>query len=786
MTHQLNFSRDVEVPAAPEIMATLAAANAQTHRDHATMRLQALKEKACYVTTPHPSGRRLLLLVLLTGLVPILQAAEFVGSSSCQGCHEPAFEAWQKSHHYQAMLEPTEKTVLGNFDNQNFEYAGLRHRFFTHEGGYWVETDNAEGELEAFKIAFTFGFYPLQQYLIGIEDGRFQALNIVWDSRPEKEGGQRWFHLYPNEAIDHEDILHWTGAFQNWNSRCASCHSTDLKKNYNAAANSYQTTFSEINVACEACHGPGSDHVSWAQQGIEETRDELPNKGLSVNLINSAVWERKEKQLTANRVDGSGPTDQIAVCAGCHSRRSEMSSVQATGHYADMFRLRLLEQDLYFPDGQIDQEVYVFGSFLQSKMYAAGVTCTNCHQPHGDKLLVSGNGLCAQCHDADTFNAQDHHHHRQASPGAECVNCHMPARTYMGVDDRRDHSFRIPEPRLSTELGTPNACNKCHDDKDPAWASEALKHWGVSDDVRASHAPVLAQARSNNSAVAPRLHALAKNSSYPAILRATAMLETRRFPNAQGWELLQGGLQSADELIRVATVRSLDWMTAPERYSILQPLVSDPVRSVRMEVANRLADIPLEQLPPDNRQALGLLRNEYLKMLNFNADMPESLLNLGIFLAAVSQPIEAERAYRQALKLSPRFVPAMLNLADLYRENGLDSKVEALLAEAITIAPDQPAAHHALGLLRVRGKEMSAALESLGTAYRLQPGNQRFAYVYGVALHSANQYDKAITVLEGALEANPGNQELISALMSFYQQQGDAVSLKALQQRYSQ
>jgi hypothetical protein len=208
--------------------------------------------------------KRLALLFLVLAYPALAAAQDYVGSGQCESCHAQAYTSWKGSHHYQAMLLATSETVLGDFSDRTFTYGGITSRFYRRDGKYFVETDNKDGELQEFEIAYTFGFYPLQQYLVPFDGGRYQALNIVWDSRAKSEGGQRWVHLYPEDPVTHQDAVHWTGSFQNWNSRCAACHSTNLEKNYSSATDSYTTTWEEINVACEACHGPASLHLEWA------------------------------------------------------------------------------------------------------------------------------------------------------------------------------------------------------------------------------------------------------------------------------------------------------------------------------------------------------------------------------------------------------------------------------------------------------------------------------------------------------------------------------------------
>ncbi len=701
---------------------------------------------------------------LLLAFLPLsLPAADgYLGSEACGACHQPQLEAWKQSHHHQAMLPATEEHVLGDFDDATFEYAGLTHRFFRKDGRYLVETDNAEGELQTFEVAYTFGFDPLQQYLIGFPDGRYQALNIVWDSRPGADGGQRWYHLYPDDAVTHDDPLHWTGSFQNWNSRCASCHSTGLEKNYDLGGNAYDTTWAEINVACEACHGPGQAHARWAAG----ERD-APDPGFANALPAPGVWVPREGHPTL-RLDGDASMrTRTGACAGCHSRRAEIAPLRPGAAFADLYQLSLLEGPLYHPDGQVSEEVYVHGSFLQSRMHAAGVSCSDCHDPHSGRPRAEGNALCARCHQPDVFDRPAHHHHAEGSEGAACVNCHMPATTYMGVDPRRDHSLRVPEPRLSVEWGIPNACNTCHDDRDFEWAAGAVAAWFPDSGLRAAHAGPLAAARENRADALPRLLEVAASPSASGIVRATALLESGRFPSGAAMSAAQAGLQSADPLIRAAAVRALEAYPAGQRYLLLSPLISDPALSVRTDVAAQLADVPLTELTEAQRAELRRLRNEYLDTLRLTADMPEGLLNLGNFLARSGAAEAAERAYRQALLLSPGFVPASINLADLYRANGLDPAAEKLLQDALTRMPDHAAALHSLGLLRVRQGRVEDAVTLLARAAELEPANARYSYVYAVALYELGRQAEAIRVLEEALDRHPGHPDIEQALQAY-------------------
>lgn len=382
------------------------------------------------------------------------------------------------------MQPANESTVLGNFDNVTFRYAGLETRFFRRDGRFLVSTEGPDGKPHEYEIAYTFGYDPLQQYLIAFPGGRYQALSVCWDTRPRAAGGQRWFHLYPQERIRAGDVLHWTSLSQNWNFQCAECHSTNLRKNFVAAENRYATTWSEINVSCEACHGPGSRHVAWATNPVGSVgggaAGSAADKGLVFTLgaKNGAAWTVNPATGIGERSKPRTSTMEVDTCARCHARRSTLTDRYEFGRaLADTHRPALLEDPLYFADGQIRDEVYEYGSFVQSRMFATGVTCSDCHDPHGVTIAAPVDQVCARCHLPAKFAAPAHHHHREGSTGSSCVACHMPERTYMVIDGRHDHSFRVPRPDLSVALDTPDSCTTCHAGKPARWAADATRAW---------------------------------------------------------------------------------------------------------------------------------------------------------------------------------------------------------------------------------------------------------------------------------------------------------------------
>lgn len=688
---------------------------------------------------------------------------EYVGRSACADCHAGQDRLWQGSHHDLAMQETGNASVLGDFQDAEFSKDGVVSRFFRQNERFMVRTDGPDGKLADFEIKYTFGVTPLQQYLIELPGGKLQALSIVWDSRPKEQGGQRWFHLYPDEKIDHTDELHWTRRSQNWNFMCAECHSTNLQKNYDAASRSYRTTWSEIDVSCEACHGPGSEHVVWAKQTAKPESPGNAAKGLTVtlNAHRGAKWVIDPATGNGRRNQPRASDQEIEICARCHSRRAQLFGDYRHGMLMDSHLPSLLTETLYHADGQIDGEVYEYGSFLQSKMYQAGVTCSDCHEPHSLKLRQQGNGLCAQCHSAEKYDSEKHHFHRVGSAGSNCVDCHMPSKTYMGVDVRRDHGFRIPRPDLPESIGIPNACTNCHADKPVHWAAGKVKGWyGHDAKGYQNYAEALNAARADTADAKERLSALLQDKSQPAIARATAVAALGNQLSPDLMPVIEKALRDPEPLLRRAALETLEQIPPEQRWTLAHDRLRDPVRALRALAASALASAEDQSLTPDQRRDFDLAAGEHLASLRGNADDPAAQINLGNFYSASNQAEAAERAYREALQLDPELVPAYVNLADHLRMNNRDSEGERLLNEGLKRLPDSADLHHSLGLLAIRQKNIGQALISLKRAVELEPQQTRFSYVYAVALAGVGRNDEAQAVVKSSLNVAPDDPEM--------------------------
>jgi predicted CXXCH cytochrome family protein len=695
---------------------------------------------------------------------PFAETPAFVGSAACRECHGVAWSRWKGSDHERAMDVASAATVLGDFDDASFTSHGVTSRFYRRDGRFYVYTAGPGGKMGEFEIKYTFGVHPLQQYLVPFPGGRLQCLTIAWDT--EKK---HWFDLYPNQDIPPSDWLYWTRNAQNWNGMCAECHSTNLKKGYDPETRSYNTTWSDINVGCEACHGAGSRHVAWARIP-EMARPELENDGLVV------------------RTSGLTSAQLVELCAPCHSRRAEIGDYDHSGkRLLDYMLPSLLTEGLYEADGQQLDEVYTYASFLQSKMYARGVRCSDCHDSHSTRLLKPGNELCLQCHVRETYDTKAHHFHEKVykgkpSDGALCVKCHMPARPYMVVDWRADHSIRIPRPDLTRDIGTPNACSQCHADKPLGWVLDATRKWyGLA--RRPHFGTTFAAARRDDPSAEGELVRLVDDRLQPAIVRATALSLLGRYPGEASGTALRAALLSDEPLLRHVAASGLKLADPRERASLLAPLLSDPVKAVRLDAVAAVAGVPRELLKPYQRDAFDAARKEYEQAMAYSLDFSSSGLNLGNLYASLRDPARAERHYRLALDIDDLFYPAKMNLAVLLSAQGRDREAEDLLRQVVKAYPDNADAAYSLGLLLVQTGKREEAVAHLRRAVEARPRDGRVRYNLGLLLQQLGRSAEAEAMLSAALGLEPANPDFLLALADHDLRRGRAQEALALARR---
>jgi len=623
---------------------------------------------------------------------------------------------------------------------------GLRSRLFRRGDEFFVTTDNRQGELETFRVKYVFGVRPVQQYLVEFPDGRVQCLPIAWDSERN-----RWYHLYPGEPIPHDDPLHWTRPLQNWNYMCAECHSTNLQKNYDLAGNSYHTTWSEIDVSCETCHGPGSLHVELAESW-------------------GVFWDRVQGYgLTKLKSEDSRV--EIETCAPCHSRRRIVhAGPRPAEPFLDYYVPELLDGELYYADGQVLDEDYVYGSFIQSLMYRKGVRCSDCHDPHSVRVKFSDNRLCGQCHVPSNYDTPQHHHHPDDSkPGTLCVECHMPETTYMVADPRRDHSLRVPRPDLTVALGIPNACNGCHGDEEAGetaeWATAKCLEWYGEPDGPRHFAHAFAAGRKGLAEGEKALEAVARRKDNSAMVRASAIALLSRYQSDTGRAAAIAGLDDPDGLVRAASVRSLQTLPDDQLLRRLGPMLRDPLRAVRSDAARALARVPRQAFSDRDLAAFNAAIAEYFAGQQAVNDQAAAHLNMAVVHAEMGEPEEALAEYRTALGIDAEFVPAMVNLAMLHDQLGDKKAAEEQFRRVLELEPDLGEAHYSLGLLLAEDPtRMEEAAGYLAAAARLSPANRRIRYNYGLALQKLGRVQEAEEALRDGLKLSDGGADTIDFL----------------------
>jgi len=688
--------------------------------------------------------------------------ATFAGSLKCKECHQKEYDKWLNSNHDHAMDTANEKTVLGDFNNASFQAHGITSRFYKKDGKFFVHTQGPEGKMGDFEVSYTFGWFPLQQYLVPFLGGRLQCLPIAWDVREKK-----WYHLYPKEPLDPKDWLYWTNAAQNWNGMCAECHSTNLKKNYDIKTDTYKTTWSDIDVGCEACHGPGSRHVQWTEMP-DMARPKVENFELGV------------------QTSGIGSRKLVELCAPCHSRRASLGDyTHAEADLLDSMLPSLLTEELYFPDGQILDEVYAYGSFTQSKMYHRDVRCSNCHDVHSLKVIKEGNALCLQCHRAAEYDSKEHHFHKKkgekgdpiksadgkvlfdVGSGAECIQCHMPGRTYMGIHYRLDHSLRIPRPDLSAKIGTPNACNRCHMEKNNHWSVDAINKW-YGPGRRPHYGTVIEAGRKRHPEANKDLIRLAGDPLYPVIVRSTALSLLTAYPGEETTRSFDLALMDDEALIRRTAVQSIALSGLRRETELIAPLLYDSVAAVRMEASSTLAGESSKRLSPDQQKVFQNALQEYIAAMEYSGDFAFGRHNLANLYVALNRPEEAIRNYEAALKIDDLFYPAKVNLAMLYNGRGENDKAERLFRDVVAKHPELYDVAYSLGLLLAEMGKHKEALGYLERAAKGLPERSRIQYNLGLLLQVLQRDSEAEAALQKSLGLEPANMDYLYALADFY------------------
>ncbi|HEX6960314.1 MAG TPA: tetratricopeptide repeat protein [Lacipirellula sp.] len=706
-----------------------------------------------------------------------LAKAHYVGTASCVSCHQPEAAAWKGSHHDQAMDVATDATVLGDFNDAEFNRLGQRTRFFRDGKRFMVNAEGPDGEYRDYEVKYTFGVHPLQQYMVEFPDGRIQVLRVSWDVEKKE-----WFYVapmdVPDERIPAGDPFHWTGFAQNWNTMCAECHVTDYHKNYDLATNTYKSEYQENDVGCEACHGPGSLHV------------ELANG-------RSMFWDRNVRYGLTNTLKNVSNERQLNTCAPCHSRRSMIHPDYTPGdNFLDHFEPSLLQAGLYHADGQILDEVFEYGSFKQSRMFREGVKCTDCHDPHSVKLKYDGNRLCAQCHQPGKYDGPAHHHHVNAAPGApetQCVTCHMPTTVYMGIDARRDHSIRVPRPDLTVELGTPNVCNRCHTkpEEDAKWASERIVEWyGEKRPDDPHFAPAIHAAQRRQPGGDDLIRRLLRRRETPEIVKATAVELLQNYHTEESLRMRKDALTDPSPLVRAAAIRSYPLEAVGSLIREIAELLNDPVRSVRLAAASLLAANAQELLRSGLRPVLDRALEEYRAGQMAQLDRAEANRNLGSLSYELGDTVAAVEYFRTAIRLQPERSQLRTELSqmlaamaadpdqtdELKEAGGSEEEIRRLreeevklLARDARLLPGDPGPHYHRGRLLVLLDRYEEARDAFREACRLAPNEYEYWLWLALVCERLEQWEEGVAALQQMSKLRPEADEWKGLRQRFFE-----------------
>ncbi len=698
-------------------------------------------------------------------------------SASCATCHPREHAAWQDSHHARAMRPVADGGLPSHFDGGWLDHGEESVRFVA--SGSSASLELADGR--SHPVPMRFGVTPLEQYLIDTGGGRLQASTWAWDSRPAMAGGQRWFFLYPGDDNRPGSRLHWDGALHNWNHQCAACHATKLEKRHDPATDRYSTRYAETGVGCAACHGDARAHVEWAAGSREPT----PRAGFARAVDTPAArFAFDGASPIARRVEGSGPSPDVDACGRCHARGTPLSDDDPARSLFDLQRPALLDTGLYFADGRMDEEVFNWGSFRQSRMYEAGVGCGHCHDPHAGTLRVEGNALCGQCHLGEVYDTASHRGHGSADQALLCKDCHLPQRTYMVIDHRHDHAFHRPDPAEAARVGAPDACAECHSDRNAAWQTAAVASWQREEArPRRAYADALHAGSTWRADAGTRLQAVVADSDQAAIVRASALALLGRQPGAGLWPLAATLVDAPDPVLRLAVARLLESAPAEWARDAAPRLLTDRHRSIRGEAVRALLRRPELARAPESGAAFDRALEEYRESLARDQDRASGLVGLAaIDLLRGDRAVALDRL-RRATTIDPHETVAWINRIEVERLVGGEAVVSALLDEALAIHPDSAELWHIRGLHAVRSREPEQALAALARAAELAPTEPRFAYVLGIARHGLESPEAGRRTLAEAIGRQPGYAPFHQALADWATAAGDEAAARGHAQR---
>lgn len=737
----------------------------------------------------------------------------FVGSSVCRTCHEPEYGAWEKSHHALAMrfavtinpelpaAEPAQpgaparayslrngpvpplagftpgNTRFGNGNTVQMQVTPERRIAAVFGEGATASTQ---------ELRYILGVSPLEQPLVATDRSRLQALPVAWDS-----AAGEWFDVFSGEDRRPGDYGHWLGRGMNANSQCLSCHTTDYREGYDAGSDSYSSTWSEMGVGCEACHGPGATHVASPKlpytpfgrdAALAESQPSARSgvgagRGSALPTASASTTPSASTPTSTSASVGRSPAASAMqdLCATCHALRREIAPGFLPGaRLLDHYDPVLLDEDDYEADGHVRGESYEWGSFLQSRMHERGVTCAACHDVHSGNLRAVGDALCLGCHE-QRMSGPAHTGHAPESAGSRCVACHMPEKVFMARDRRRDHSLSIPDPLGSKESGIASACESCHADRGrEKLAADSLRLWpslaGERFVARRALVTAVAAARRGDPDGAVLLRdSLAGKHGEGAFLRASAAkLLARTTDQRETVDALVAAVLDSDDMVRNAAAYALAEADVSRRAvaKALLTAADDEVRAVRIQAAWALRGTRLDSLAEADRMSVESAFAEWRDATALAAEEPETQHNLGLFLSERGDRAGAEAAYRRAIAIEPAGVASRHNLAMVLIAGGRVAEAAAELESLVAIDERFAPAWYALGIVRGEQRDWAASAKALGRCLKLDPAYPGALTDLTHAYLEAGVPNVARVVLTAAADSPVARREALAGLVT--------------------
>ncbi len=718
----------------------------------------------------------------------------YLGSSECRPCHERFYQLWAPSHHGLAMQPYTAEFAAKNLISQKEDIKigpARYHAVIDEKGGYVIEK-TAKGE-QKYPILHVLGGKNVYYFLTPMQRGVLQVLPLAYDVQRRE-----WFDTAAS-AVRHfpdrtDEAIHWKDRPYAFNTSCYSCHVSQLVKNYDPKTDSYNTTWKEPGINCEACHGPAEEHVRVCLEAPEGT---VP-KDLKLDTITQSRGFTQHQTNTA--------------CSVCHAKMSAITNEFIPGEdFFQHYDLLTLENIDFYPDGRDLGENYTFTSWRMSPCAKASkLDCIYCHTSsgryrfHGEKA----NEACMPCHQNKVSNFAAHSRHEPKTGVKECIQCHMP-KTEFGRMIRSDHSMRPPMPSATVQFKSPNACNLCHKDKTPQWADRHVRKWHKKD--YQAHTLKLAswidQTRKGNWSSLPEILEYLRSKDRDEVFSNSLVRLLGNCPDTKKWPVFIQLLENdPSPLIRASVASALEDDLNEKTIPVLFKAVNDPYRLVRIRTASTLASLPPEMIPQDQRKSVSREMEEFKSSLMSRPDDAMAHYNLGNFYMNRRKPDAAVNSFETSLKLQNDFVATYVNASLAYNALGRNDKAVESLTKAIDLDPKNSAAHlnlallygemgdypqaevqfrrtfeldprsataaYNLGVLAAQ-RNISEAVGWCKKAFDLEPENAKYAYTLGFYYHQAGSTEQAIEVLRQFVQQKTTNVNIYLFLGQIYQQRRD-------------